>query len=128
LKGAHGFCRKHSIRYRKYGDSSVVLTNTGLQVNEGVGSLNKDGYRIICRDGHAIMAHRWAMQQFLGRVLLSDETVHHRNGMRDDNRIENLELWTSMHHSGQRVEDLLVFAKEVMDRYANSATCSDSAA
>jgi hypothetical protein len=42
-----------------------------------------------------VKQHRFVMEQSLGRLLRSFEHVHHRNGKRDDNRSENLELWTS---------------------------------
>ncbi len=64
-----------------------------------------------------IMQHRRIMEDFLGRKLDKFETVHHKNGVRDDNRLENLELWSSRHPGGQRVEDLISWAREIIDLY-----------
>lgn len=62
------------------------------------GYIRKNGYRYIQRQGKGIYEHRWVMEQHLGRKLLSSEHVHHINGVKIDNNIENLEIVTSSSH------------------------------
>ncbi len=84
--------------------------------------INKDGYAVLHRTLHGgkekyRLEHVVVMERILGRPLLPDETVHHKNGVRDDNRDDNLELWVSNHPTGQRITDVVMWAKEMLRRY-----------
>lgn len=89
------------------------------KLNTGKGYKTKKKYIMKRKDGKAIAEHRIVMEEFLGRDLTKGENVHHINGVRDDNRIENLELWVSHQPSGQRVEDLIDWARYILDKYDN---------
>lgn len=77
--------------------------------------------RTIDRHGYVNVAggreHRLVMTEMIGRPLRPGESVHHKNGVRTDNRPENLELWISTHPAGQRVTDLVAWARELLAEY-----------
>lgn len=83
--------------------------------------LDKNGYCVQTRMGKYLFEHRVVMEQMIGRPLLPQETVHHKNGKRDDNRPENLELWSSRNPKGQRIIDKLTWAREMFALYGTPA-------
>lgn len=116
----HGpkYCSKHYRRFLKYNDPSVSKFKTVRPA--GTGGITSGGYIRIQhpnKSGKTILEHRWIMEQFIGRELLIFENVHHKNGDRKDNRIENLELWIKKQPVGQRVGDILNWAQDIIKLY-----------
>lgn len=64
-----------------------------------------------------VAEHTLVMSEHLGRPLLKNENVHHKNGIRDDNRLENLELWSTSQPYGQRAKDKLEWAYQIIKLY-----------
>jgi len=102
---AKGFCNTHYIRFSRHGD---------ININNKKDKRTYNGY--VIRGSR--MEHRVVMEEHIGRKLLPHENVHHKNGNRADNRIENLELWSISQPSGQRIYDKIEYAVEILEQYA----------
>jgi hypothetical protein len=145
-KDGHSYtCRKCTILYRKeYFYSLCVCGNIKRKESkicklctvkirrenaQGNKIKTKCGYILIRDNSHPnankqgyVFEHRLVMEASFTphRYLTKEETVHHINGIKDDNRIENLELWSTSQPKGQRVQDKIEWAKEILEQYQTS--------
>lgn len=104
-------CKRGENHHSWKGQDAKYIDTSGyvyVRARDGESGAKSNGY---------ILEHRRIIQDHLGRSLYEGENVHHKNGVRDDNRIENLELWVTFQPSGQRPQDLLMWANEIIRRY-----------
>lgn len=94
----------------------------------GSGNINWKGGKCNLKNGYVVIyvekgkyrfEHVLVMEKFLGRNLFEGENVHHKNGVRNDNRLSNLELWIRSQPSGIRIKDAVEWAQEILRRYKN---------
>lgn len=119
---ARGLCPAH---YQRWRTGHPSWDTKPLRVRNGAGSyVSGAGYIYIYCPDHpnaqasgAVFEHILVMSEALGRPLLRHENVHHLNDDRRDNRLTNLELWSTKQPSGQRIEDRFAWAREILAEY-----------
>ena len=95
------FCSKQCWGEARLPNGTTRVNADGyVRVKVPRGLSEKAGWR-----GRWMPEHRYVMTQMLGRPLDRAEQVHHKNGVKDDNRPENLELWDRTQPAGVRVSD-----------------------
>lgn len=88
-----GFCDKHYQRLKIHGDPLKTIRDYGA------GHLDKQGYKLLSVEGEKILEHRFVMQKFIGRKLKESEIVHHVDGNKLNNSIENLQVMDRASHA-----------------------------
>lgn len=117
--------------------SSTCQSTAGNESGNWTGgkTYHKSGYVMRRTPGHPrargkspyVFEHVLVMKEVLGRHLVEEESVHHLNGVKDDNRPENLGLWVRPQPSGIRASDAVAWAREILARYEGASGSSNNA-
>ncbi len=116
---ARGLCKHHYVEWliamgRRQGKPSCQYR---FEARNGYVYVRNPTHPNAHKNKGIVAQHVAIMSAHLGRALYSHEEVHHRNGVRSDNYLKNLELWTTSHPRGQRVEDKIRWAREFLAQY-----------
>lgn len=119
-----GFCSGHYEQWRQKGELQMsplnIVGEWGPWRTNTKGYIERTRWLEKGKKEHQ-KQHRYVLEQHIGRELERHEEVHHLNGDRGDNRIENLEIWSTKQPKGQRIEDKVEFAKEILALYEPNA-------
>lgn len=109
------YCPMHYKRIKIHGDPNICTKQ-----KNPYGWIDQNGYFVLSKriTGKTnVVEHRWVVEQHIGRKLFRHEHIHHINGNRIDNRLENLEIWSTLQPAGQRIRDKLNYAREILRLY-----------
>ena len=87
-------CYMHYKRFWRHGSFDYSPKYTRIMN----GGISKNGYKRVTRDGVRMLEHRYIVQCKIGRKLNNNEVVHHINGNKLDNSIDNLMVLTQSEH------------------------------
>jgi hypothetical protein len=117
---ALGFCQAHYRAFKTFCDKDrwpEKRSKISNSVQAKYVTVYTPDHPFSTKQG-LVLQHRLVMEEMLGRYLERHENVHHKNGDRKDNRPENLEVWSVVQPSGQRVEDKVAYAIQILELYA----------
>lgn len=115
-RGTIRSCGCLKIGAQPKGEKSTSWKGGRRKTEDGYILITVENYPKKHKDGY-IFEHIFVMSQLIGRLLLKGETVHHKNGVRDDNDPDNLELRVNNHGQGQNIKDLVPYWKKMLILY-----------